>query len=124
MATLALCSGIACKDKGHDATEAVTVAPATTASAASLDAQCARLGKSCGDTDKHVEKIVDECRKVAKTQVEKGCTDLTLALSDCYARELCGKADKVWAFGDLPVLSKRTNKCIAEQAAVDACVAK
>ena len=124
MATLALAG--ACKGKDKDTDKARTVAnpPAMALTAADLDARCDVLAKTCGDQDKHVEKIVEECRKVAKKQVEKGCTDRAIALADCYSKELCGKADKVWAFGDLPVLAERTKKCVTERAAIDACVAK
>lgn len=120
MATLALGSGTACK--GKDADKAAAPVPASAPTAADLDAKCDLLAKTCGDTDKHVEKIVEECRQAAKTQVAKGCTDKAIALSDCYARELCGKADKVWSFGDLSVLAARQSKCVADRAAIDACV--
>ncbi len=124
MVTLALSSGMACKDKDVDKAKTVTSAPTAAPTAADLEMRCAVLGKTCGDNDKHAEKIVEECRQLVKKQVEKGCTDKAIARSDCYTKELCGKADKVWAFGDLAVLAERTSKCITERAAVDACVAK
>ena len=124
VATLALSVGVACKDKDADKAKDTTSTPAMAPTAADLDAHCDLLGKTCGDTDKHIEKIVEECRQVAKKQVEKGCTDKAIALSNCYAKELCGKADKVWTFGDLPVLAERKTKCIAERATLDACAAK
>lgn len=121
VAALALGMGPACKDA--DKAKATASMPATAATVADLDTLCEVLGKTCGDSDKHVEKIVEACRQVAKTQAEKGCTAKAIALSDCYAKELCGKADKVWTFADLPVLAARNGKCVAERAAVDACVA-
>ena len=124
MAMLALVSGPACKGKDVGKDQAPAALPAPAPTAADLDMRCELLGTNCGDKDTHVEKLVDECRQVAKQQVAKGCTDKAIALSDCYARELCGKADKVWAFVDLPVLAARNNKCVGERAAVDACLAR
>jgi hypothetical protein len=108
---LALC---ACKDKGN----------AKATSSAGLDTQCQQLAKACGDNAKHVEKIVDECKQAATTQVAKGCTDKAIAQFSCYEKELCGKADKVWALDDLRVLAERQGKCAAERTAVSECVAK
>jgi hypothetical protein len=91
---------------------------------ADLDGRCERLAKACGDKDKHIEKIVDECKQAAKKQVDKGCADKANALYDCYDKELCGKADKVWALDDLRVLADRQNKCVAERNAIGECVLK
>ena len=113
-----------CACKGKDAVQGKDNLPATAPTATDLDTRCDVLGKTCGDTDKHVTKIVEQCRQVAKQQVAKGCTDQASALSDCYSKELCGKADKVWSFDDLAVLAQRTSKCAAPRAALDACVAK
>ncbi len=113
---------MACKDADKDAPKATV--PAAAPTAAELDARCELLGKTCADQDKHVEKIVEGCRQAVKQQVEKRCTAQAVVVSDCYAKELCGRADKVWAFSDLPVLAARSGKCVAEQAAVDACVAR
>ena len=81
------------------------------ASAADLDKSCTHLGPTCGEKVKHQERMIEECQTVAKKQVEKGCTDKTIALYDCYDKELCGKGDKVWALDDLKVLAERKNKC-------------
>lgn len=106
-------------DKGKETGSAKADVPA-----ADLETRCDLLAKTCGDQDKHVEKIALECRLLAKQSVQKGCTAAAIAVSDCYAKELCGKADKVWAYGDLPVLAERKSQCVAERAALDACVAK
>jgi hypothetical protein len=89
---------------------------------AGLDARCDKLATACGDNDKHIAKIVEECKQAAKKQNDKGCADSAIALYDCYQKELCGKADKVWAVEDLGVLAERQNKCVAERAALRACV--
>jgi len=94
----------------------------TQASAADLDKRCEQLGNTCGDKDKHDEKITAECKQAAKEQVEKGCTDKAIAVYDCYEKELCGKGDKVWTVDDLRVLADRHNKCVAERAADRECV--
>ena len=44
-----------------------------------------------------------------------------VAAYDCYEKQLCGKGDKVWALGDLRVLSERHGKCAAERDASHAC---
>ena len=89
-----------------------------------LDQRCDKLAKTCGDNDKHVEKLADGCKQAAKEQTAKGCVDKVTALYDCYEKELCGKADKVWAIDDLRVLAERNNKCTAERDAARACAVK
>lgn len=117
VAALALCALTACKDKGG-----VTKTQAT---AADLDQRCEQVGKACGDKDKHVEKIVEQCKQVAKTQVENGCTDKAIAVYDCYVKDVCGTADdKVWTIEDLRVLADRRSKCVAERDASRACAEK
>lgn len=86
-----------------------------------LEARCEQLGKFCGDKDKHIGKIADECKAAAKVQIEKGCADKVITLFDCYEKDVCGINDKVWALGDIRVLAARKTKCVAEQAAVTAC---
>lgn len=86
-----------------------------------VDQQCERLGRTCGDTDKHAEKIIAQCKQAAIKHVEKGCANEALAVYDCYARELCGKADPVWALDDLRVLADRQRTCVSERRARSAC---
>lgn len=88
----------------------------------SLDDRCVQLAKACGHTDKHVARIIAQCKQAAKTQVEQGCTDTAIAAYDCYETRLCGKADNVWALDDLRILSARHATCVAEGDAVRACV--
>jgi len=116
VATLIIGAGTSCKDKGDGAK--------TQAGAADLQQRCERVAKACGEQDKHIEKMVVECKPAVATHIEKGCADKAIALYDCYARELCGKADKVWALDDLRVLAERQNKCVAERETVAACAAK
>lgn len=111
VATLLAFAG--CKDKKDDK----PAAPA----GVNMDVRCEQLAKACGDKDKHVAKIVEECRKAAMVQVEKKCLDKALAEYDCYEKELCGGADKVWAIGDLGVLAERRSKCVAERNASREC---
>lgn len=85
------------------------------------DKECVQLAKLCADKSKHVDKMLDECKLSSKKQREKGCFDKVSALYDCYQRELCGKADKVWTIGDLGVLAERHNKCVAERTAAASC---
>lgn len=118
IAALAVGPWTGCKDKDKgDAAK-------PQASAADLDGKCQRLAAACGDNDKHVEKITEECKLAAKQQAEKGCIDKAIAVYDCYEKQLCGKADKVWALDDLRVLVDRQNKCVAERTAIGACVGK
>jgi len=117
VAALVVCAWAGCgkdkKDKGEKATGP--------ASSADLMTRCEQLGKACGDSDKHTQKIIEECKEAAKEQVASGCTEKAVAAYDCYEKELCGKADKVWALGDLRVLSERHGKCAAERDASHAC---
>jgi hypothetical protein len=115
VAALAVCAWTACKDKG--------TAPGSQTSGADLDKRCEQLGKTCGDTDKHVEKFVDECKQAAKKQVEDGCTDKAIAVYDCE-KSLCGSGDKVWALDDLRVLAERHGTCAAERKASGECAKK
>src|SRR6185436_13518544 len=91
VAALALCAWTACKDKG----DAAKAPP----SATELDRRCVQLAKACGEKDKHIEKILEECMTAAKKQVESSCTAKVVTVYDCYEKELCGKGDKVWALG-------------------------
>src|SRR5687767_12498088 len=116
---LAMCVGTACKDDAQEAE-----APKPKASTVDLDKRCLQLGKVCGDKSKHVDKIVDACKQAAKRELEKGCSEKSIAAYDCYERELCGKSDKVWAIEDLGVLAERHGKCVNERSAALACVGK
>src|SRR5262245_6177461 len=112
VAALAVCAWVACgKDKN-----------AGKANTPDLDKRCEQLAKTCGDSEKHIGKIVESCRQAAKKQTDKGCADKASALYDCYEKELCGKDDKVWTVDDFRVLSERHKKCEAEQAAARTCV--
>lgn len=88
-----------------------------------LEQRCEQLGRACGDTDKHVEKIVVQCKQAAMKHAEKGCANEALAVYDCYERELCGKADVVWALDDLRVLAARQHECAPERKRMRACLA-
>jgi len=115
-AALAVCVWSACKgdDKGN-----------ADKSAPTLDrASCEQLAKACSDTDKHIEKLAQECAQAAGKLAERGCTQMATALYDCYDKQLCGKADKVWTLDDLRVLAERHGVCAAERDALRACVAK
>jgi len=119
VAVLVLCAGVGCgkgkdKDKGDKGTGQT--------SSADLMSRCEELGKACGDSDKHVQKIVADCKEAAKEQVASGCTEKAIAAYDCFQKQLCGKADKVWALADLGVLSQRHGVCAAELAAGSACI--
>jgi len=89
-----------------------------------LEKRCDQLAKACGDADKHVSKIADECKAAAKKQTEKKCDAKAISAYDCYEKELCGKEDKVWALDDLRVLTDRHKKCVAERDAARDCVGK
>lgn len=89
-----------------------------------LPKRCEQLAKACSDTDKHIEKLTDECKQVAPTEVQKGCVDKALAAYDCYEKEICGGKDKVWTLDDLRVLAERHAKCAAETKAARECVDK
>ena len=115
---LALCAG-ACKDNKD---EGKATGGKTTA--ADLDRRCEELSMACGEKDKHVEKVLDGCKAAAKQQVEKGCIAQSITAYDCYQKEVCGKADKVWAIEDLTVLSERNKKCETVRLAIRACMDK
>jgi hypothetical protein len=119
LAALALCAGTGCKDKeekkGGDSTGG-------TGTSADLMTRCDQLGKACGDSDKHVQTIAEECKVAAKDQVVSGCIDKAVSAYDCYLEQLCGKGDKVWGLRDLGVLSERHGKCVAERDAIRTCV--
>jgi hypothetical protein len=102
------------KDKGDQG--------AGQASGGDLMTRCDQLAKACGDSETHVQKIAEACREAAKEQVASGCTEKAIAAYDCYQKQLCGKADKVWALADLGVLAQRHATCVAEREAVMACV--
>jgi hypothetical protein len=81
------------------------------------DTRCVQLGKACADTDKHIAKLAEDCMMANKPN----CGDKASALYDCYEKELCGKADKIWALQDLGVLADRNGKCAAEKTAFKDC---
>lgn len=112
VAALALSLGGACKGKKSDT------------GATPLDARCQQLAKACGDDDKHTATILDECKQAAQKQVDAKCTDKVTAAYDCFEKELCGKADKVWALDDFRVLADRHTKCVVERDAARDCVEK
>jgi hypothetical protein len=86
------------------------------------DRMCTQLAKLCADQSKHVEKMVEDCKVAAKKQRAKGCIEKVNAAYDCYERELCGKAEKVWAIGDFGVLTERHNKCVTERSVMRTCI--
>ena len=121
IAALVVCAWAGCgndkgdgKGKGSEGT--------AESSSADLVTRCDELAKACGDKEKHIQTIAAECKEAAKEQVAGGCTEKAVAAYDCYLKELCGKADKVWALDDLRVLSDRHGKCVAERDASRACV--
>jgi hypothetical protein len=109
LAALLAPAGMGCKGKG---------------AGTDLDKRCQRLAATCGDNDKHVEKILEECKEAAKGQVERGCAEQASALYDCYQKELCGGGEKVWTLDDFRVLADRHGKCVAERQASLACLQK
>jgi hypothetical protein len=111
---LAVCALAACKDKGDETK--------TGSGPLSVDQRCERLGKLCGDKDKHVQKLIDECKQALTKQ--PACTEKLSSVYDCYEKELCGSADKVWAIDDLRVLAERKNTCVAERKAIGDCTSK
>lgn len=115
LAALGLCAWTGCNDKGESG---------KAQGSADVMTRCEQLGKTCGDGDKHVQKIVAECKQAAEEQVANGCADEAIAVYDCYETELCGKGEKVWALNDLRVLSDRHKKCLAERKASQACGSK
>jgi hypothetical protein len=113
VAALVLCTWTACKDKGDGQTGAVD-----------LDQRCQKLAAACGDQDKHVAKMVEECAQAIRPQLDNPCADKALAIYGCYEAELCGKGDKVWSLDDLRVLAERHGKCVAERDALRECLGK
>jgi hypothetical protein len=111
---LAVWVGAGCKDKGSESKP----------QAGDLNRRCEQLGMTCGDKDKHTEKMVDECSQAAKKHTEKGCSTQAMAVYDCYEKELCGKSEKIWTVNDLPVLAERHGKCTAERTALRDCMGK
>ena len=115
VAALAVCALTACNDKKGAGAQGPT---------ADLDKRCESLAKACGDKEKHVDKMLDQCKKVAKTQVDNGCATQAIAVYDCYEKELCGTPEKVWTIEDLRVLAERHGKCVAERKASAECAEK
>jgi hypothetical protein len=91
---------------------------------AGLDKQCEQLANTCGDKDKHIDKLIDECKQAAKKHVDKGCGDKLESLHACYAKEVCGGTEKVWALDDLRVLANRHEKCMIQRADARSCIDK
>jgi hypothetical protein len=115
----ALCAILGCG--GSKEADPPPSEPAKAAPANDADKQCLALAKLCGDKSKHVDKIAGECKAAATKQAAKGCTDKAKAAYDCYQRELCGTAEKVWSLADLGVLAERHKKCVTERSALLAC---
>ena len=113
-AALAVCAWTACNDKGASPMPMDNLA---------LGKRCEQLAKACGDSDKHIQKIAEECKRAAEKEARSGCTEKVIAAYDCYEKELCGKQDKVWTLDDLRVLSERHSKCVTARNAVRTCVA-
>jgi hypothetical protein len=103
LAALLACA--ACKGKG-DAGKASTP-----------DQRCEQLAKTCGDSDKHVEKLLDGCKQAEVP----ACADKLSALYDCYEKQLCGKGDRIWSFEDFGVLADRKSACATERGAASSC---
>jgi hypothetical protein len=114
LVVLAVSATTACKGKDD--------AAKTQGSGTELDARCEQLAKACAGADKHADKLADACKQAAKKQLDKGCSGKVDAMYDCYEKELCGKADKVWTLDDLRVLADRQSKCVAERKASSECV--
>lgn len=94
------------------------------AAAADLEARCALLAKACGEKDKHVERITEECKGNSKPPSEKGCAAQAMSLYDCWEKDVCGGKDKVWSLDDLKVLAQRNKKCEAQAKALEDCTTK
>ena len=84
--------------------------------------RCEQLAKVCGDKEKHIGKMTEECKASSTTQIEKGCADKATVLYDCYEREVCNEGDRVWTMNDMAVLAQRKAKCKAEQTALKDCL--
>jgi hypothetical protein len=117
---LALCAWAACSDD-----KPADKAPAKSAAATPIDlgARCKPLAQACGDTDKHIAKMLDECSATAKAADQK-CAAEAAAVYECYETQLCGKGDKVWTLDDLRVLAERHGTCAGERQALRDCAAK
>lgn len=88
-----------------------------------LTARCDKLGKACGEEDKHKTKITEECKGAIKGQVDKGCADKVIAVYDCYEKDVCVKGERIWAFDDFRVLTTRNKKCVEQLKASNDCIA-
>jgi len=88
-----------------------------TSAAGKPEQRCEQLAKACADTDKHTEKLRDECKQA----VTPTCAEKQSALYDCYEKQVCGKGDRIWALHDFSVLAERKNICVDERKAVAAC---
>src|ERR1051326_7897907 len=121
---LVACGSTACKGKGKDRGDDRKPAAAAAAGAAGAAQRCDQLAQACGDNDKHVQKIAEECKQDAAQEAGSGCLDKVVAAYDCYQRELCGKGEPVWSLDDLRVLSDRHQKCLAERSAIVGCGGK
>jgi hypothetical protein len=115
VAVLAACAiaSTGCNDKTESAGASLT--------AADLDRQCEQLAVTCGDKEKHTDKILDGCKQAAAAQVERGCIAKAVAAYDCYQKSLCGGKDRVWALDDFGVLAGRHGKCVDEHKALRDC---
>jgi hypothetical protein len=124
-AASALCAWTACSDDKHGDKASAKGATAKTAPATAPDlgARCQPLATACGDTDKHIAKILEECTATAE-QAEHRCAAEALAVFDCYEKDLCGKGDKVWSLDDLRVLAERHGACATQREALRGCAAK
>jgi hypothetical protein len=109
---LALCFAVGC---GKDKTDKATPVD--------LDTHCETMALSCGDKDKHIQKITTECKESIKVITDKGCAPAADALYSCYEKQVCSGKDRVWTLDDLRVLAGRHSKCVVEQMAVTDCVA-
>ena len=114
LSALAFAAG-ACKDKGTTK---------KSGTAADLEKRCETLAASCGDKDTHAEKITTACKAAIPKQVEAKCIDAAIEAYDCYQKELCGGADKVWALDDFRVLVDRHQKCMVERERLKDCAKK
>jgi hypothetical protein len=118
---------MSCKDSSDSKEDAgVKTAPQKPAapSLEELNKRCEQLGKTCGDKDNHQDKIVEQCKQAAKIQAANGCAAKAVTAYDCYEKEICTKADKVWAMDDFRVLAERHSKCVAERNASEECLGR
>jgi hypothetical protein len=112
---MAVCAvtSVGCKDKSESAGANLT--------AADLDRQCEQLAVTCGDKEKHTDKILDGCKQAAASHLERGCIAKAIAAYDCYQKSLCGGKEPVWALDDFKVLAERHGKCVDEHKALREC---